>query len=123
MSMSSVAYLAKATIKEISMEPFGSHLRTSQSHPLIIDTIKAANGALGLTFCPGKRQHESMTGGWNRDLDTDLKAIHNWGADIVISLMERFEYRKDLSRSFSFGWIYPLSIVVRRHRIGMHTGA
>lgn len=33
-----------------------------------------------------------MTGGWNRDLDTDLKSIHDWGADIVISLMERFEY-------------------------------
>jgi ADP-ribosylglycohydrolase/protein-tyrosine phosphatase len=45
-----------------------------------------------LTFCPGKKQQQSLTGGWNRDLDIDLDAIEAWGADIVISLLESFEY-------------------------------
>jgi protein-tyrosine phosphatase len=74
------------------MENFSSDLRTSISHPIAINTLPAAAGSLGLTFCPGKKQQQSMTGGWNRDLGIDLQAFHAWGADIVISLMEHFEY-------------------------------
>jgi len=69
-----------------------SELRTSKTHPLTINSLPAGRGMLGLTFCPGKKQAQSMTGGWNRDMGIDLAAIQHWGADIVISLMERFEY-------------------------------
>lgn len=68
------------------------NLRTSLSHPLIIDTIDVDNGAMGLTFCPGKKQAQSLSGGWNRDIDLDLAAIKNWGAQVVISLLEPHEY-------------------------------
>lgn len=66
--------------------------RTSTSYPLIIDTLPFHNGALGLTFCPGKKQAYAMTGAWNRDIDLDLDVVEAWGATTVISLLEPFEY-------------------------------
>ena len=48
-------------------------------------------GSLGLTFCPGKKQANALTGAWDRDLKTDLDAIRNWGADGVVCLVEAFE--------------------------------
>ncbi|MCL7744269.1 cyclin-dependent kinase inhibitor 3 family protein [Guyparkeria hydrothermalis] len=32
-----------------------------------------------------------MTGTWERDLDTDLKAIRTWGATTLVTLMENHE--------------------------------
>lgn len=67
-------------------------LRTSETHPLQIGELNVLNGKIGLTFCPGKKQETSLTGGWNRDVDTDIAAIKAWGADVVISLLEPHEY-------------------------------
>lgn len=67
-------------------------IRTSKSHPLIINALKVSNGELGLTFCPGKKQQAAMTGIWDRDIDLDIDVVKSWGADIVISLLEDFEY-------------------------------
>ena len=50
-------------------------MKTSQTHPLQIDTVKAGNGEIGLTFCPGKKQANSYSGTWDRDLNADLEAI------------------------------------------------
>lgn len=52
--------------------------KTSKSHPLRIDAVKPMNcsGLIGMTFCPGKKQCQAMSGGdWDRDLDTDLEAM------------------------------------------------
>lgn len=65
--------------------------RTSHTHPLRIDTIETVTGRLGLSICPGKIQPNAQTGSWNRDLDIDLAAIKNWGAGIVITLLEQDE--------------------------------
>jgi len=66
--------------------------RTSLTHPLRIDAHPLAAGTLGLTFCPGKHG-DSLTGDpWARDLDTDLAAIKAWGADLVVTLMQRHEF-------------------------------
>ena len=32
-----------------------------------------------------------MTGGWDRDLDTDLAVIRSWGADLVLTLLTHDE--------------------------------
>lgn len=70
--------------------------RTSQSHPIRIDTVDLPNGGrLGLSLCPGKKQAVSMTGGWDRDLPTDLDAVKAWGAQAVVSILEKQEL-KDL---------------------------
>lgn len=66
--------------------------RTSVSHPLIINAISVSNGELGLTFCPGKKQANAMTGSWDRDVTLDIDSVKAWGAVAVISLLEDFEY-------------------------------
>lgn len=45
-----------------------------------------------MTLCPGKNQPASLTGGWRRDLAKDLEAIHSWGAQVLVSLMEEQEF-------------------------------
>lgn len=69
--------------------------RTSLSHPLQIAEVSApgARGAIGITFCPGKKQRSAMSGVWDRDLGLDLDAIKAWGASAIITLIEPHEIR------------------------------
>ena len=68
--------------------------RTSLAHPLRIDVVPAlpAPGLIGITFCPGKRDAHAMTGPWERDLAIDLKAIRDWGAGTLVTLIEEHEF-------------------------------
>ena len=62
-------------------------VRTSTSHPLEIAAIALPEGgSIGITFCPGKQQHDAMTGPWVRDLPLDLERIQAWGATAVVTL-------------------------------------
>jgi ADP-ribosyl-[dinitrogen reductase] hydrolase len=67
-------------------------MKTSQTHPLKIDSVSAGNGKIGLTFCPGKKQSDSYSGPWDRDLSTDLLAIKSWGAFALVTLIEDHEF-------------------------------
>ncbi|WP_232209433.1 ADP-ribosylglycohydrolase family protein [Sphingomonas sp. SKA58] len=49
-------------------------------------------GRIGITFCPGKKQQDALTGAWNRDLCVDLEAIQASGAAAVVSLIEAEEF-------------------------------
>ncbi|HVH77488.1 MAG TPA: cyclin-dependent kinase inhibitor 3 family protein [Stellaceae bacterium] len=66
-------------------------MRTSLTDPLRIAVVSAPGipGAIGLTLCPGKKD---QAGGWNRDLETDLTVIREWGAEIVVTLVEHHEF-------------------------------
>ncbi len=68
-------------------------LRTSLSHPLQIAAVPTlpGHGRIGLTFCPGKVQPGAVTGAWNRDLALDVRAISDWGAAAVVTLIEPHE--------------------------------
>lgn len=68
-------------------------MRTSESHPLQIAVVRPRPkyGAIGITFCPGKKQPTAMTGGWDRSLDLDLDAIRDWGAAAIVTLVEAHE--------------------------------
>ena len=68
-------------------------MRTSITHPLQIDSLHVPSraGLIGLTFCPGKKQDNALTGSWDRDLLADLREIQNWGADVLVTLMEQHE--------------------------------
>lgn len=68
--------------------------RTSITHPLRIATLTIGAGAVGVTFAPGKKQLKAMTGEWHRDIDLDLLAIKAWGAQLLISLIEPFEFEE-----------------------------
>ena len=66
-------------------------IRTSVTDPIRIAHVPAGQGGIGIAFCPGK-SGASMTGpDWARDLDADLDAIRQWGAEAVISLIEPHE--------------------------------
>lgn len=68
-------------------------IRTSQTHPLQIAALDPGEGygRIGVTFCPGKRQADALTGAWQRDLATDIAAIDEWGAALVVTLVEPHE--------------------------------
>jgi ADP-ribosyl-[dinitrogen reductase] hydrolase len=67
--------------------------RTSASNSLQIATIVAGDtmGAIGVTFCPGKKDIDAARGAWDRDLAADLYAIADWNAAAVVTLMEDHE--------------------------------
>jgi ADP-ribosyl-[dinitrogen reductase] hydrolase len=69
-------------------------MRTSLSHPLYIATLQVpgAEGRIGMTFCPGKRGDSVFGDAWHRDLGIDLDVIKNWGAAVVVTLMEEHEF-------------------------------
>ncbi|MCH8078294.1 MAG: cyclin-dependent kinase inhibitor 3 family protein [Proteobacteria bacterium] len=66
---------------------------TSITNPLWIDSVAAdkCNGVIGMTPCPGKKEHNAIFGDWDRDLDTDLRTIKDWGASALVSLMGKEE--------------------------------
>jgi len=48
--------------------------KTSATHPLRINWVISSNvpGKIGMSFCPGKRVKNALSGGdWNRDIDLD----------------------------------------------------
>lgn len=67
--------------------------RTSETHPLQIAALELANrpGRIGITFCPGKKQLDALTGAWDRDLRMDLQRIREWGAHHLLTLIEPWE--------------------------------
>ncbi len=68
--------------------------KTSHSHPIQINgvNIPSCRGQIGMTLCPGKKQPDAMSGHWDRDLDTDIRAIVAWGGKVLVSLMEESEF-------------------------------
>lgn len=67
--------------------------RTSHSHPLQIAEVQAGtdSGKIGITFCPGKHDLYAVTGIWARNLGLDLDVIKEWGASLVLTLLETTE--------------------------------
>lgn len=59
---------------------------------LRIDSIEAGGGVIGLTFCPGKHDVSASGRIWARDLKSDVEDMQRWGAQYVISILERDEF-------------------------------
>jgi len=63
--------------------------------PLRIDAVRlSCSGEIGMTLCPGKRQTGALSGDWHRDLTGDIRAIREWGAVAVLTVMESRESRE-----------------------------
>lgn len=61
--------------------------------PLVISTLDVAGGAvLGFTNCPGRTGLDGEGRSWRRDLDQDLRAIEDWRADRLLTLLEAGEF-------------------------------
>src|SRR4051794_17327041 len=71
----------------------GRAARSSQSHPLQIANVSGRHfvGTLGVTFAPGKSDPTSLPAPWRRNLKTDLDAIADWNAYVVLTLVEPHE--------------------------------
>lgn len=67
-------------------------VRTSETDPLDIAEITVGAGAIGLTFCPGKRGPSVFGAAWARDLEADIAVIQGWGADLALTLIEDHEF-------------------------------
>ena len=67
---------------------------TSERHPLQIDAagVPGRPGLVGLTLCPGKKDPYAKFGAWYRDLAADLKAVRDWGASTIVTLIEAHEF-------------------------------
>lgn len=50
--------------------------------------LEVGTASLLLTHLPGRRHTDRRGRVWSRDLETDLQALKNWGADAVICLVE-----------------------------------
>jgi protein-tyrosine phosphatase len=92
--------------------------RTSLTDPLRIAEIGyPGGGTIGVTLLPGKRQPAAMTGAWERDLVADVDVIRAWGADTIITLVERSELRRfgvlGLSRAVEAAGLRWLHLPVR----------
>lgn len=68
-----------------------SGIRTSKNDPLRIAELPLGRGVMGLTICPGKKDKGAMHAPCWRDLELDLQAVKDWGAGIVVTLMEEHE--------------------------------
>ncbi|MDR3409542.1 MAG: cyclin-dependent kinase inhibitor 3 family protein [Formivibrio sp.] len=65
---------------------------TSEESPLRIASVPASCGLIGMTICPGKHSTTSLGGfGWERNLAIDVSVIRDWGATMVVTLMEDWE--------------------------------
>ena len=63
------------------------------SGQLVISTVHLPRGArFGLTHCPGRDGLDSQGTMWRRDIDQDLKAIEDWGAGRLLTLVESSEF-------------------------------
>lgn len=62
--------------------------RTSITDPLMIDAMPCGNGLVGMTLCPGKHGPSVFGSRWERDLAPDLRAVADWGATALVSLIE-----------------------------------
>lgn len=69
---------------------------TSTNNPLLIAEVpmRTGGGMIGITFAPGKKQPDSISGHHHRDLGIDLDRIAAWNAAAVVTLMEQHELEK-----------------------------
>lgn len=70
-------------------------IRTSTSHPLYIADISLPEmtGRIGMTLCPGKCCESYFGYTWQRSLVIDMQVVQDWGADILVTLMEEDELK------------------------------
>jgi len=63
------------------------------SEPLRIDAVDLPGmGSVGLTFCPGKTDPHGSAGPHHRDLGKDIRAIAEWGAEHLVTLIQPHEF-------------------------------
>jgi len=70
-------------------------MKTSATDPIRVDFLPGdahgLAGRVGMTIAPGKKHH-GLTGGWQRDLETDLLRLREvYRCDLLVTLLEKHE--------------------------------
>lgn len=78
-------------------QPTSQTEMTSDSHPLRVDFVQSeefpALNRLGMTFAPGKKQKDAISGEWNRNMYRDmLRLREHYDVDLQVSLLEGTEF-------------------------------
>jgi len=61
--------------------------------PLKIAVLELPNkGLIGITPCPGRNHTDKLGQIWKRNLQQDLSIIAEWGADSVLTLLEKKDF-------------------------------
>ena len=71
--------------------------RTSTTDPILLPIVDRGGrpGRLGLTFAPGKKQSNALSGAWDRDLALDVARLRQeHEVDLLVSLIEDHELRE-----------------------------
>jgi ADP-ribosyl-[dinitrogen reductase] hydrolase len=86
--------------------------------PLRIDAVEvpATGGLIGMTVCPGKDEYAGLgipSGPWKRDLDLDLQVVLDWRTEVLVSLIEAFEFEllrvselPEKTRNLGIKWLH-----------------
>lgn len=93
-------------------------IRTSETHRIRVDFIRTGSfqvlNRLGMTFAPGKKQTDALTGAWDRDLRMDLERLTNaYRVRRLISLLEDEEFEALQIRDFAAECARAMIEVVR----------
>ncbi|MDR2140293.1 MAG: phosphatase [Deltaproteobacteria bacterium] len=63
-------------------------IKDSDNNPLRIDPVDFPPGQVGISICPGKYDDFARSGPCHRDVRKDLTLAKNWGARVVVTLLE-----------------------------------
>jgi protein-tyrosine phosphatase len=66
-------------------------MKTSENNPLRIAELPLGKGIIGMTLCPGKQDAAALYGPCERSLKLDLQVIKDWGAGVIVTLLESWE--------------------------------
>ncbi|MDR1578596.1 MAG: hypothetical protein LBT86_10310 [Deltaproteobacteria bacterium] len=100
-------------------------IKDSDNSPLRVDQVDFPTGQLGISICPGKYDDYARSGPCHRDARKDLTTAKNWGAKLVVTLLEdqeleflRVTHLPDEAKNLGLGWWrfpvpdeHPLEIV------------
>ncbi|MDR1085908.1 MAG: hypothetical protein LBP22_13905 [Deltaproteobacteria bacterium] len=86
-------------------------IKDSDNNPLRIDEVDFRPGLVGISICPGKYDDFARTGPCHRDVTKDLLLVKNWGASVVVTLVEDLEmellkvsHMPEVARKLGLSW-------------------
>lgn len=84
-----------------------------KNNPLRIDEVPLPSGTIGMTFCPGKKGPSQNGYYWDRSLTDDLEVIAQWNPDIVVTLLQPYEFEllevsdfPQRIKEYNFDWMH-----------------
>jgi protein-tyrosine phosphatase len=105
------APVAFFSTKVRDMESTQKYVKDSDNNPLRVDPVDFPPGQVGISICPGKYDDYARSGPCHRDVLKDLTLVKNWGANILVTILEdkemellRVTHLPQVAKSLGFSW-------------------